>query len=386
MARKKILWLCSWYPSKTEPFNGDFVQRHAKAAAIYNDIHVIHVFAVRGKEVTVKEEFLAPVAGLSEQVIYYNYSALLFGRLVSYFKMISLYKKAVRNYIQRHGKPTLLHVHIPLKSGIAAVWAKARYQLPLLVSEHWGIYNEVVKDNYQGRNPVFKAMARKIYASANNVSSVSRFLGECLQKYFGIKKVQVIYNAVNTDLFYLKENNRERFRFIHVSNMVPLKNVEGMLRAFKVVSKYHDAELVMVGNTDDHMQRYVASLDISDDRILFRGEVPYEQVALEMQDANCLLLFSDMENSPCVIGEALCCGLPVIATAVGGIPELLTEQYGFLVAARDEEQLTLAMEKMLNKYSSFNRQQISEHARKRFSYKEIGNQFDDLYETMISEK
>ncbi|HQV61525.1 MAG TPA: hypothetical protein PLG08_12150, partial [Chitinophagaceae bacterium] len=43
MSRKKILWLCSWYPAKTDPYNGDFIQRHARAAALYNDIYIIHV-------------------------------------------------------------------------------------------------------------------------------------------------------------------------------------------------------------------------------------------------------------------------------------------------------------------------------------------------------
>ena len=43
MQRKKILWLASWYPNRNDPFDGDFIQRHARAAAIDHDIHVIHV-------------------------------------------------------------------------------------------------------------------------------------------------------------------------------------------------------------------------------------------------------------------------------------------------------------------------------------------------------
>ena len=41
--RKNILWLASWYPNKIDGFKGDFIQRHAKAAAIYEDVQVIHV-------------------------------------------------------------------------------------------------------------------------------------------------------------------------------------------------------------------------------------------------------------------------------------------------------------------------------------------------------
>ena len=43
MQRKKILWLVSWYPNRNDKFDGDFIQRHARAAAIYHDVHVIFV-------------------------------------------------------------------------------------------------------------------------------------------------------------------------------------------------------------------------------------------------------------------------------------------------------------------------------------------------------
>ena len=50
MARKKILWLCSWYPNKMEPFNGDFIKRHAEAVSLYEDVQVIYVVRdVNGK-------------------------------------------------------------------------------------------------------------------------------------------------------------------------------------------------------------------------------------------------------------------------------------------------------------------------------------------------
>ncbi len=72
MPRKKILWLCSWYPSKLMPFNGDFIKRHAEAASLYNDIRVIHI--VRDAKGIITKDTLAEESaknGLTEKIIYY---------------------------------------------------------------------------------------------------------------------------------------------------------------------------------------------------------------------------------------------------------------------------------------------------------------------------
>jgi hypothetical protein len=85
MPRKKILWLCSWYPGKTEPFNGDFIQRHARAAALYNDIYVIHVTGDSSGKTENTEEEINKSGSLTENIIYYKRSLSLLGKLMSHF-------------------------------------------------------------------------------------------------------------------------------------------------------------------------------------------------------------------------------------------------------------------------------------------------------------
>jgi glycosyltransferase involved in cell wall biosynthesis len=99
----------------------------------------------------------------------------------------------------------------------------------------------------------------------------------------------------------------------------------------------------MVGDREPAICEFAAGIAAIPGSIEFTGEIAYEEVAKAMQQADCLLLFSHIENSPCVIGEALCCGLPVIASRVGGIPELIDEQNGILVPAADETALLNAM-------------------------------------------
>ena len=387
MSRKKILWLCSWYPGKTEPFNGDFIQRHAQAAAICNDIHVIHVTGDITGQVKNTTTEINEGSGLTEHIVYFKKSATTWGRFMGHNKLLFLYKDAIRKYVKKNGKPDLVHVHIPIRAGIVGMWLKRRSGIPYVLSEHWGIYNEVADLNYTGRTRMFRQYTKKIFHHAAAFISVSRFLAEGVNRLVIKKKYEVIPNVVDTSLFFYKERSPQAiFRFIHVSNMVPLKNTGGIIQAFKLLlERVKNAELVLVGDTNDFYHQYAAEQGIPADKIFFRGEVPYGHVANEMQNASCFVLFSNIENSPCVIGEALCCGLPVIATKVGGVPELLDESNSILIEPINQRALADAMEQMMNSYSSYDHKRIALTARDKFSYESVGKKLDGLYNSVLKD-
>ncbi len=381
MARKKILWLCSWYPGKTEPFNGDFIQRHARAAALFNDIYVIHIAADTTGQITGTESSVTTSGNLTEQIVYFKKSMSPWGRLTAHYRLLGLYRHAIRAYLEKNGKPDLVHVQVPIWAGVAGLWLKRRLNLPFVLTEHWGIYNEVERNNYAGKSARFKRYSKAIFREAARFTSVSRYLAEGVNRWVVKKDFSIIPNTVNTEWFRYKTKTASVFRFIHVSNMVPLKNAEGILRAFAaLLARNIRAELVMVGDTDPAIRVKAAALDLPAGTLQFRGEVSYQQVAAEMQRADCLVLFSDIENSPCVISEAHCCGLPVIATNVGGIPELIDAQNGVLVPPRDEAGLSAAMEAMVTGMVNYNREKISENACNKYNYEVIGRQLDCLYD------
>lgn len=385
MARKKILWLCSWYPSATEPFNGDFIQRHARAAALYNDIHVIHV---TGDDTGTVQEITKTVHsadGLTEHIIIYKRSRSLLGKIKANYRWYFLIKQAIRKYMVEHKKPVLAHVHIPYKAAMAGMWLRSKYKVPYVLSEHWGIYNDVEVLNYSGRSRWFKKISVAAFTNAIACTSVSHFLADGVRRLVAPADFTIIPNAVDTRIFNYKENSRDTFQFIHVSNMVPLKNAEGILQAFSaLIKKGVKARLLMVGNPDAKMPGYAAGLGLTEEQVQFSGEISYAAVAQKMQESHCLVLNSNIENSPCVIGEGLCCGLPVIATAVGGVPELVHEQDGLLIPSGDNAALENAMEKMIAQYTGYDRQQLSSAAAGKFSYEVIGKAFDELYERALA--
>ena len=105
MPRKKILWLCSWYPSKLMPFNGDFIKRHAEAVCLYDDIQVIHV--VRDEKGIITKDVLTEESeknGLAEKIIYYytpSFRVSLFDKYCSELKYRKLYKQSIEDHIKK---------------------------------------------------------------------------------------------------------------------------------------------------------------------------------------------------------------------------------------------------------------------------------------------
>src|SRR5207253_1572874 len=140
------------------------------------------------------------------------------------WKWRSAYLKAVEDYINKHGKPDIVHVHVPWKGGVIALHLKKRYHLNYILTEHWGIYNDKVADNFFAQPVYRRNFISAVFKNAQLCVSVSRFLAESVINILGKKEFIIIPNVVDTTLFYNSEAKNKTFTFIHVSNMVPLKN------------------------------------------------------------------------------------------------------------------------------------------------------------------
>lgn len=378
MQRKKILWLVSWYPNKNDRFDGDFIQRHARAAAIYHDVHMIFVTDAEIENETEEEWNYA--TGLTEQIVYFKKKKGIGAKVRKQLTWRRIYQEAIKNYIEKNGLPDVVHVHVPWKVGLIALWMKRKYGTGFIVTEHWGYYNKVVEDNFYTKPKLMQTLLKKIFDGANCFVSVSVFLSEGVGNAIGRKADVILPNVTDTTLFFLKEEKYSKFTFIHVSNMVPLKNVRAILTTFKnFIEIQQSAQLVMVGNRENEDAKYAEHLGLLNKSVFFRGEISNGEVAKEMQRSHCFVLNSIIENSPCVIGEALCCGVPVIATKVGGIPELLNPCNGRLVQPNDNNALLEAMKDIQSNYLLFDQKKIAEDASKKFSYSVIAQKFDELY-------
>jgi glycosyltransferase involved in cell wall biosynthesis len=220
---------------------------------------------------------------------------------------------------------------------------------------------------------------------AGAVTTVSENLKNAMLAHRLAGRYHVVPNVVDTELFRLPVDRKSggKKRILHVSGLVPVKNIPGILRVMKrLVERRDDFELTIVGDSryrESH-ERLAVDLGIDNKVVHFSGGKGAAEVAGYMRDSDFLLLFSDYENSPCVIVEAMASGLPVIATDVGGIPEMVNEKTGILVPPKDEEELLRALISMMDNYDKYDRKYIRDEAVKRFSYETIGQQFFNIYQ------
>lgn len=385
----KIIWLCSWYPHSTDNLDGDFVERHAKSLATQQKVDVIHVVQNVNllKAETVRIEFREDI-NLRAKIYYVPYpqtgikklDQVLFNR-----RFYAQLKQALKVYINENGKPDIIHVHVPVKMGVGAVWLKRKYNLPFVVTEHSSAYFEHIPENYFSRNRYFKLSTKVSFENAEVVSSVSNWLLNRLTQMFSIRKTQLIRNAVDTSVFFpIPVNNLTKI-LIHVSMMYPLKNVSGILKALVQVNSVNtNWQMVFVG--PDAADNFKLAVDMGlEKQIIWKGELRYTEVAKEMQKADALVHFSTYENLPCVVNEALCCGLPVISSDVGGIAEIINNSNGILVENKNTNQLAEAIIFFLQNQNKYNKEQISKAAAELFNYEIIGKELIEMYYKVLKQ-
>ena len=392
MSRTKtysVLWLASWYPNKYDPYNGDFIQRHAIAVATYCQLQVIHIqFVPASWQSTFVQSEVIQQSNFSETIIYLRQSNLPspFNKMIDQWNYTQTLKKAATVYIDQHTNTSIVHVHVPVKAGIIGLWLKRKKQLKLVVTEHWGIYNDHAPDKFVTRNYWFKNLVTQVIKQADVFLPVSKNLGNAVNQLVIEKPYQVLYNVVDTTIFYPKQSSTSSplFWFAHVSLMNEPKNPEGLLRALtKAVKTNNLLRLRMIGNAQQSLIDFTQELGIAE-HVSYTGMLPQKEVAKLLQESNAFVLFSNYENMPCSIAEASCCGLPVISTNVGGIAEIIDDSNGILVHPKDETALTKALLQLASEADRYNQTDIATTAANRFGNAQVGQQLKKIYDDLIS--
>jgi glycosyltransferase involved in cell wall biosynthesis len=388
---KKILWLTSWYPNETNPFSGDFIKRQAEAVSVYQPLTILWV----GKyepgshpHIIDHSNKVHDLGSLKEYILYfpsYEKTKPVFLKLksqVAYFQRHLSFIKQLRG---KNELPDLVHVQVAMKAGLIALYLKWKYKIPYVLTEHWTAYYAGAKDSLLKKSFITRYLTRLVLKNAARFLPVSDSLGNQIHQHWVQIPFQKIPNVVNTRFFYPSESQMENgFRFIHISTLLYPKNPEGIIRCFiKLLSQGVHADLVLVGPLNPALQEIIQSSRLPPEKIHCTGEIPYEQVGTELRKSSALVIFSFYENMPCVMLEALCTGIPVIATRVGGIPEVIQEDNGILINAGDENALLEAMKDMISSYHHYDKNKISQRAVGQFSYETIGKEIIRVYDSVL---
>lgn len=374
----KILFLPAWYPSEENPVLGIFIKEYALAASLYNEVVVLYSQAedkdTKGKDSSVSDNFEDGI-----RTIRTKYKKFLIPK-ISYLFYIRSIKKAFSALLESGWKPDIIHAHVYLAAG-PAVSLGEKYGIPVVLSEHWSVFPR------RALKAINRLFARYIMSKVNVILAVSRNLGSAIESY-GIKnRFEFIPNTVDTRIFYPDSSpkDKDKKRILFVGSMKPIKGIPFLLGALaKLRAERQDFVLHILGDGQCRKEYESLSSQLGlGSAVEFLGFKKKQEVAEYMRRADLFILPSLWENSPCVLIEAMASGLPIIASSVGGIPEIINKNTGILVQTQDVDKLAEALNYMLAHYHDYSPDRISQHAKDNFSYEAVGKSLDNVYRSFI---
>ena len=294
--------------------------------------------------------------------------------------------------LRREGwMPDVVQLNVIQKQGLLALWLKKRYGIPYVIVEHWSGFLPENGAYLRNNGSLKRKIYEKIAAEASVILPVSERLKEAMQTC-GIQNArwEKIHNVVD-DFFFEKEESRKskvesQKTLLHVSCFdEAAKNVKGLLRAAKMrTEKRQDWQLVLVGTGADYkeVRAYAETLAFPAGTLRWTGELTPREVAEEMHKADAFVLPSNYENAPVVLSESLAMGLPIIASRIGGIPEMVDDESGILVPTRDEKALAEAMDEMLDNLDKYDSEKIRLKG-EQYSFEMVGKHLKAVYESVL---
>ena len=184
------------------------------------------------------------------------------------------------------------------------------------------------------------------------------------------ERVEVLPNAIDMDRYPVASPGSAEYAFIFVGELIPLKRVDLILRALARISPKHPEARICIagrGRLEAELRSLAEQLGIAD-RIDFLGFV--REVQPFLAKARAIVLASDEEGFPFSLVEAMSTGLVPISTAVGSVPEFITDgENGLLYPPGDEQALADRMNRVLEEPALYERLRAGAlEMRERFSF------------------
>lgn len=246
-----------------------------------------------------------------------------------------------------------------------------------------------------GVDPSFHRVIKFAIEQSDGVTTVSNYLKQKTIEEFDIQReIRVIYNFVDMKRCILNGEVCSKSTFapngekviIHASNFRPIKRVGDVVRIFAKIKSKTPAKLILLGDGPERMfaQQLVRELKLSRD-VHFLGTQDHTEPLLSCADL--FLLPSEQESFGLAALEAMACGVPVLATNIGGLPEVIKhDETGFLFPVGDIKDMADSAVKLFkneNKFFNF-RIKAKERAERFFNKEDIIPQYEAFYEEVLS--
>ena len=291
----------------------------------------------------------------------------------------------------RQYRPVVVHTHL-----LALNYAyplMIRYRTPARV---YTVHSLAEKDIGLRTSPMVRALAFRYRIGGVVPVAIAEEVRVSIQKVYGYTNPPLIPNGIPTDEYAPDPDKRVQWRqahgiephatvLTHVGRFAPPKNHALLVEAFAQVRSDAPLYLLLVGagELEDAVREQVAGLGL-ESRVRFLGI--RADVADILRASDVFVLSSRWEGNPLSVMEAMAAGLPVVSTAVGGVPELVRDrETGLLVPSEDAEALTRAVQALVD--DPVRRQAMGEAARQHavahFDIRHTVREYEQLYESLL---
>lgn len=284
----------------------------------------------------------------------------------------------------------VLHVHYAIPHATSAFLAKQliKTKRPVVITTLHGTDITLV-----GRDPGYFEIVKFSIEHSQGVTAVSESLRQQTKEYFGIQKeIKVIYNFFTPKQEFIKKKimrphfvtNEEKL-LMHSSNFRSVKRVEDVIRIFDIVKRQVPSKLVLLGtgNGIHEVRKLVNEMELQKE-VHFLGTIPF--VDPYLASADLFLLPSSQESFGLAAVEAMAYGVPVIATQVGGLPEVVVNgKTGFLCPVGDIQAMSNAAIRLLTDADFYKKvsQAAAQHVQKKFNTNIILSHYEAFYQQAL---
>ncbi|HEY6308170.1 MAG TPA: N-acetyl-alpha-D-glucosaminyl L-malate synthase BshA [Candidatus Angelobacter sp.] len=290
----------------------------------------------------------------------------------------------------------ILHVHYAIPHSVSALLARQMLaaqerprKLPFVTTLH-GTDITIV-----GADRSYLPVTRYSIEQSDGVTAISNYLKQRTVQEFEIRHpIEVIYNFVNCDTYQRgpkSQDARSQFAdkderiLVHVSNFRPVKRICDVIEIFDRVQKKIPSRLLLMGDGPERSQaEWLVNKKGLRKKVEFMGKV--DQVNEKLAFADLMLMPSELESFGLAALEGMACEVPAIATAVGGVPEVIEHgRTGFLAPVGDVETMAkyaievLSDEKRLREMGVLARWE----AQSRFCASKIIPEYEKFYERVL---
>jgi glycosyltransferase involved in cell wall biosynthesis len=372
----KTLFFTCWIPSKENPIKGVFIEEHRRSI-INSGIPITSL----SLNISSGEKIFNKIVEIREpNTPYENHVIHVQSRFYKWIYSIPYFSyRIAKNYIKKEFSPKnnfdLVHSNILFPCGIAGNSLAKDLKAKHLLTEHWSYVNHFLSHH------LFKFQGIRTINRLDGLTVVSDFLGTKITPFMrsGISPVK-IPNCIESSNFGCSKNyDSGVIRFVAIATWKSPKIPHLFIEALKLIAteSNKNIELCLIG--DGPLLNPFKGTTYTNLTIQFLGYKNKSDISQLLSESHFFVHASAIETFSVVIAEALSSGLPVVASNVGAVPELINQSNGILTENTIESWIT-AIQKVLE--NDYDRNQIKSEAIEKYNSTKVGLLFKKVYQDL----